>query len=545
MASLAAKEYAEGVAGGVVVSIAEVEEAVLFLGEAHRATSGLPATVIPATTAFIDSALVIVHGTGSAGQVAMLAEALVEHLRVALGGVEEPIPSLRPPPAQGRRLFARNCTECHGNTGAGDGFRATELDPPPADLTDTEMMADQSPLDHFRKIRFGVSGTDMQAYEGDLGDDEIWALAWYVARLRAENSTRARGQTIFRALCPECWSADSPGTAGLIAAPAALADPVIAARTTDEDLHAMVRQLAAQSSRPADSVDAAAVVHFLRTLPFAEQDAAGAAGTFATVRTELARALRQARRGETESASDLVFDAYTAFEQVEGEIVVRDRQLATALEGGFGDFRGRLARGDDADDLAQTHEFLLRDLRSAQVLLQGSSSALGLFFQSFVLLLREGLEAILIVGALATVVVRAGIPERRRDLWWGVGAAVLASAVTAVLLESVFRLGVAEQEALEGFTMLAATAVLIFVSYWLLAKVEVNHWKSFVTAKVREAVTSGSMITLAAAAFLAVYREGFETILFYKALFITAVSWGCTSASRMPGFAFPCVPSLA
>jgi high-affinity iron transporter len=70
--------------------------------------------------------------------------------------------------------------------------------------------------------------------------------------------------------------------------------------------------------------------------------------------------------------------------------------------------------------------------------------------------------------------------------------------------------------------MVVATVVLFYVSYWLLSKMEVVKWTQFVKSKVHEAVTHGSALALATAAFLAVYREGFETVLFYKALFISA-----------------------
>jgi high-affinity iron transporter len=89
-------------------------------------------------------------------------------------------------------------------------------------------------------------------------------------------------------------------------------------------------------------------------------------------------------------------------------------------------------------------------------------------------------------------------------------------------LETVFHLSAAHQEALEGATMMVATAMLFYVSYWLLSKMEVVKWTHFVKSKVQDAVTDGSALALGTAAFLAVYREGFETVLFYKALFISA-----------------------
>ena len=83
--------------------------------------------------------------------------------------------------------------------------------------------------------------------------------------------------------------------------------------------------------------------------------------------------------------------------------------------------------------------------------------------------------------------------------------------------------------------MVVATAVLFYVSYWLLSKMEVVKWNHFVKSKVHDAVTSGSALALASAAFLAVYREGFETVLFYKALFISAGPTGGAGPDRSAG----------
>lgn len=176
--------------------------------------------------------------------------------------------------------------------------------------------------------------------------------------------------------------------------------------------------------------------------------------------------------------------------------------------------------------LGEPYGVLLAGFGEAERLLDDRSSTAGLFVQSFVLLLREGIEALLIVGALVTLVGRADAGHREREIWWGVGVGIAASLVTAVLLETVFTLGVTQQEALEGITMLVATVVLIFVSYWLISKVEARRWQGFVQSQVNRALSSGSIFTLGFAAFLAVYREGFETVLFYKALVISADGTG-------------------
>ena len=156
-------------------------------------------------------------------------------------------------------------------------------------------------------------------------------------------------------------------------------------------------------------------------------------------------------------------------------------------------------------------------------------SATKLFVESFVLMLREGFEAILIVGALMTFLARAGATERRRDVAKGAWAAVGASIVTAIAIEMLFTITPGQREALEGGTMLLAAAVLFYVSYWLLSKIEVAKWNAFVKARLEGAISTGSSLTLASVAFLAVYREGFETILFYKAL-LTSAGGGGTAA---------------
>src|SRR2546427_2994264 len=146
--------------------------------------------------------------------------------------------------------------------------------------------------------------------------------------------------------------------------------------------------------------------------------------------------------------------------------------------------------------------------------------------QSFVLLLREGFEAILIVAALMAFLAKAGALERRRHVAQGAWAAVAASVVTAVVVELLFEITPGQRETLEGGTMLLATAVLFYVSYWLLSKIEVAKWSAFVKGRMEDALSTGSGFALSSVAFLAVYREGFETILFYKALLTSATGGG-------------------
>jgi high-affinity iron transporter len=182
--------------------------------------------------------------------------------------------------------------------------------------------------------------------------------------------------------------------------------------------------------------------------------------------------------------------------------------------------RTRAAGGATTAELQEIRTQLLADLENAERTIVDRLSPANLFVQSYILLLREGLEAILLVGALVAFLLKTGASHRRRDIHVGVGAAIGASLLTAVLLETILQVQKAQQEALEGGVMLVATAMLFYVSYWLLSKMEVAKWNRFVKGRVQDAVSSGSALALASVAFLAVYREGFETVLFYKALFL-------------------------
>jgi high-affinity iron transporter len=214
------------------------------------------------------------------------------------------------------------------------------------------------------------------------------------------------------------------------------------------------------------------------------------------------------------------------FEQVERGVRAKNPGLASDLETSFASLRTRAAGGATPAELGAIRRQLEAGLENAERTLGDQLSPFNLFVQSFIIMLREGLEAILIVGALMTFLSKMGAGERKRDIHIGVGAAIGASLLTAVALETIFVLSPAHREALEGGTMVLATVVLFYVSYWLLSKMEVVKWNQFVRGKVRDALDSGSALALASAAFLAVYREGFETVLFYKALFVAGSTGG-------------------
>lgn len=485
-ALLAAQEYAIGVQGGEIVLAAEVDEAKLFLAEARRSTSGLPLEERERVAASLDSVIALVNATASPDSVSRRVRLITEGLSTRLGITLDEMPVGTPLLARGAEVYRAACASCHGNSGLGDGPAGVGLDPPPANLADAALLRDASPLDFYRRITIGVAGTAMPSFETALPADDRWAVAVYSTLLRLPQPAGSVPDSL-RAFASTAKHSD----AVLLAALGAQNVP------SDSDM----ARLAAVRSAGTDGPSAGA-----------------AAEIFALVRRQVDSAVALAAAGRSEAAGSLALDAYITFEAVERTVSAQDPALAAELEAAFAELRARAGAGGGVD-LGPAHAAVGAGLVRAERVFGAPMSAAALFTQSFILLLREGLEAILIVGALLTFLVKTGAGARRRDIHVGVGAALVASILTAVLIETIFHISPASQETLEGVTMVVATVVLFYVSYWLLSKLEVGKWTHFVRSRVQDAVTSGSALALASAAFLAVYREGFETILFYKALF--------------------------
>lgn len=149
-------------------------------------------------------------------------------------------------------------------------------------------------------------------------------------------------------------------------------------------------------------------------------------------------------------------------------------------------------------------------------------SGWSILLASFIIIFREGLEAILVIAAISAYLVRSGNLPMVKVVYMSSLFAIFASVLAAIALHSIFDISGANQEMIEGVAMLLATVVLFFVSNWMFSKAEAKAWKNYVEGKVQTAVSSGSRFALGFAAFLAVFREGAETILFYQAMLAEA-----------------------
>ncbi len=255
-------------------------------------------------------------------------------------------------------------------------------------------------------------------------------------------------------------------------------------------------------------------------LPVARADATAIPGDTASpvILALLDSALDFAKSGKTAEAGDRAFDAYIAFEPLETSARAKKPGLVSTMERHFADFKGAVKR-DDLTAAKRSRDAIADALPSVIDLTQQPSTSWEAFFQSLLIILREGFEAILVIGAVVAFLIKMGHRERLRSIWLGIVLGLVASLATAVVLKTLLAAMPASREIVEAVTMLIAVVVLFSVSYWLISKVEAAKWQKFIRVKVTAALDHGGGKALALVAFLAVYREGAETALFYQALF--------------------------
>jgi len=140
------------------------------------------------------------------------------------------------------------------------------------------------------------------------------------------------------------------------------------------------------------------------------------------------------------------------------------------------------------------------------------------FSTSFSIIFREGLESALILGAILTYLEASRNSHYKKHVYLGIVISIIATVITWFIAQFVIDITGASKELIEAIAGISAVAVLFWVSFWILNKVETKKWIEFVKAKVWQATTTGSVMVFSMLSFFTVYREGFETVLFYQAM---------------------------
>lgn len=398
-------------------------------------------------------------------------------------------PKSAPDLKRGAMLYAAHCAACHGAHGQGDGPAAKGLDPAPSNFHDRDRMAQRSLYGLYSTITLGVAGTSMNAF-GQLTEEERWALAFYIGTLGLDTEQTERGAALWK-------SGRGKTEVGALRAVATLTESEVADQY---------------------GADIASVFAWLKTRPSALETAKEA--PIAYSRRLLAESVAAYRAGKSDEAQRLALTAYLeGFELAEASLDTIDRALRQEVETQMIAYRDLLRRGAPAEQVAQLAERIDGLLEASADKLGGEGlSPTTAAVSAFFILLREGLEALLVVAAIVAFLIKSG---RREALPWihagWIGALALGLA-TWLVAATLIEITGATRELTEGATAVLAAAILLYVGFWLHGKSYAQAWKRFIEQHLKDALQHGTLWALAGLSFLAVYREAFETVLFYQAL---------------------------
>ncbi len=485
-----AVDYRGAVANGAVISASEYAEMSDFSATVLREISALPAG--PEHDELVSGAQGLqsaIAGRESPETVARKARDLAGQLLAVYPIALSPrvIPDL----ARGHQLYAEGCSACHGNEGKGNGPASASLDPKPVDFTDLMRARERSVFALYQVIGQGLDGTSMRSF-ANLPDEDRWALAFVVGQFAFPEASQAQGKQL--------WRDDAQ------------------LREAITGMDALTTTTPATLSTEMGDATAVAAVSYLRRNPAAVTVSQGSVLKLA--RDRLRESADAYRKGDRATASRLAVSAYLdGFEPVEPQLAAKDEPLLRRVETAMTDLRSSISSGVPEADFMQRIDTAGQLLDQAEARLGAhENSPASAFVGAFTILLREGLEALLIVVAIVAFLRKANRSEVLPYVHAGTVVALLGGVATWGAATYLISISGASREATEGGGSLFAAAVLLFVGIWMHGKSQAGAWQQYIKEKVDQALTRRSAWFLFALAFVVVYREVFETILFYVAL---------------------------
>jgi len=481
-------DYSGAVSNGTVVSAAEYAEMDEFASRALEQAKQLPDAAGKAE--LITAAQRLREAVTRKEDPKLVAELARRAAGLLLTAYPVPVaPRKLPEIRLGQTLYQAQCASCHGAAGNGDGPLAPNLDPKPIAFTDHERASTRSLMALYQVVSQGVPGTSMPAFT-TLSDDDRWALAWYVGTMANDDASRQRGAAL--------WQSDARAKARM----ANLAE------LTTQTQESLASAMGANDARD--------LMAYLRSDSAA---LATANGGIALARAKLQESLAAARAGNTPEATRLGLSAYLdGFEPLEPKLSARNKTLMTQIESGMLAYRGALGNGrlGEAEAAATRLDGLFS--QAEKELEAGASDASTTFVGALTILLREGVEALLIVVGMIAFLRKAGRTDVLPHVHAGWVSALAAGGLTWAVATYVVGISGASREVTEGVSSLFAAVVLLAVGLWMHQKSSAGRWQAYLKEKLSSAMSRRSAWALFGLSFIAVYREVFETVLFFSAL---------------------------
>ncbi len=483
-----AKDYAGAVQNGKVISQGEYDEQVEFGGIVEKNSKGF--SKLSADQEFMKGVAELqrlIKTKGAPADVSKLARKLQQDA-IRLAGIEV-APTAKPDLALGKTLYQANCVSCHGNTGHGDGIAGTNLDPKPANFHDADLVWNSAPYKFYNTIRLGVPGTGMMSF-AQLSDNEVWALAFYLKSLaysaNAESSDNSSGLSL--------------------AEIATLTDAEIAERLGKKKEEAQL------------------VIGSLRSNPGGpgNQDPLKVADQY------LKESLDHAKNGDYQKAETAALKSYLeGIEPVEPKMRANIPGAVEDIEGMMSAYRSSLSAKAPIEELSLSAGKISTRLSEIGAQFSQNQMSPGVaFWASFSIFLREGFEAVLIIIVLISILRAMGQPQAMKWVHFGWVSAIAIGIAGWFASGALMSISGMSRELMEGAISILAVIVLLYVGFWLHRYSEMKKWRAFLETKLRQGLSSGSYLALAVVAFMAVFREAIEVVLFLRAIMLDLGSSG-------------------
>ncbi|MBS6153564.1 MAG: FTR1 family iron permease [Campylobacter gracilis] len=251
------------------------------------------------------------------------------------------------------------------------------------------------------------------------------------------------------------------------------------------------------------------------------------------IKDKMAKVLQLYESSKVDDAIDesgnIYFDEYEE-SGMENIVGAKNTQLKLDTEASFNKISALMRAGASKEQIVAAQNKLFDQLTQSLELTKKSSNW-DLFLYAFIIILREGFEALIIVAAVIALLIKSGNSKHLNIVYSALGVAVVLSIATAYGLNYIFGSENAGQtrEVMEGAVMLIAVVLLFYVGFWLLSNASSKKWSAYIQGQISNSLSSGDSKMLWWTVFLAVYREGAETVLFYLALLFDAKSPAATS----------------
>lgn len=466
-----ASDYAGAVQNGKIVNQEEYQEMLEFSESIDNNVGKLNIDESLKAELKSQSALIKqkVASHENQSEIAPICEAMKKTIIAKLN--VEIAPLKYPSVSNGKIVYMSHCAKCHGDKGYGDGLEGKGLDPAPRNFHDNERMATLSAFNLYNTIKYGIEGTGMEAHP-ELEEKQVWDAAFYILTLNIPNLK-------------------SPTNIAL-----SLRD---AATLTNTEIDAKLGQNAHQSIRWYEPTNDEPTIN--KAFSYLEEAKA---------------ALLASDFG---GAEKLVTMAYLeGVEPFEKQLDKEDPSLKLAIERNISDIRTQLKSKHSAEAMT-----LLKKLDAQLNEAIGTHRKADLKpFMSFVMtasiILREGLEALLIIVIFMNVLGAANVQRGKKLVHLGWISALVVGIGTWFMFAKILTSNRLNLEVVEGTITIFAVVLMVYIGLWLHRKSSMDQWKAYINDKIKSGKKFNTLWGIFSLSFLVVFREIFESILFISSI---------------------------